>query len=178
MCKFEYRFATCSELCLGLFTSADTSLATGDSLTPGTTFPGSASTADTAAPVTSDSPERKSVLLGHVVATKTTNSPLRDEDMDIPSEWPGAPAPVAKKGAVAGHKEKGRTLCIHSLAILPQFQGRGLGRLLLRAYIGRMKDADIADRIAIIAHGSLAQYYKGFGFEDKGESPVEFGGGG
>ncbi|TKX25375.1 acetyltransferase (GNAT) domain-containing protein 6 [Elsinoe australis] len=195
--QFHYRFAKCSELSLGLFTSADTTIATASTSQPTTANPGSAETAATAVPVYSGTPERKSILLGHVIATKTTNLYVRDEDMELPPKWreehqrgidsPSTVTPAgtpklgassdSKGSALPGHKEEGRTICIHSLAVLPDFQGKGLGRLLMRSYIQRMESSGVADRIAIIAHDQLVPFYEGMGFESRGKSPVVFGGG-
>ncbi|KAF4552870.1 Acetyltransferase (GNAT)-like protein 2 [Elsinoe fawcettii] len=192
--KFHYRFSKCSELSLGLFTSADTTIATASTSQPTTANPGSATTASTAVPVYSGTPERKSVLLGHIIATKTTNPTVKDEDMALPPGWRAehkrgmdspstvTPAGTPRIGAddepVPGHKEDGRTLCIHSLAILPEFQGRGLGKLLLRSYIQRMEGSGVADRIAIIAHDELVGFYENMGFEKRGKSEVQLAGGG
>ncbi|PNS16331.1 Histone acetyltransferase Tip60 [Sphaceloma murrayae] len=194
--KFHYRFAKCSELSLGIFTSADTTIATASTSQPTTANPGSAETAATAVPVYSGTPERKSILLGHVIATKTTNPVVHDEDMELPPKWrqdhqrgidspstvtpagtPRLGAEGSEQPATPGHKEHGRTICIHSLAVLPDFQGRGLGRLLLRSYIQRMESSGVADRIAIIAHKELVGFYEGMGFESRGQSKVTFGNG-
>lgn len=127
-------------------------------------------TAQTASPVYSGAPERKAVLLGHIVSTKTTNPSVTDDDMNIPSS--DNPDPKL------GHKEEGRTVCIHSLAVLPEYQKRGLGKTLMMAYIQRMETHGVADRLALIAHEELIPYYEGLGFENKGKSEAQFGGGG
>ena len=127
-------------------------------------------TAETSAPVYSGAPERKAVLLGHIVATKTTNPTVTDNDMDIPTSDPPDPK--------LGHKEEGRTVCIHSLAVLPEYQRRGLGKTLIKAYLHRMESHDVADRAALIAHEGLIPFYEGLGFENKGKSEAKFGGGG
>ncbi|KAF2152080.1 acyl-CoA N-acyltransferase [Myriangium duriaei CBS 260.36] len=191
--QYEYRFNECGELCLGLFTSADTTLATANSKVPSSAVPGSAATADTAVPIYSETPERKAILLGHVIATKTTNELVRDEDIEIPANWRKEKSkPVASPTNAAadaftlsstnavrlGHKEGGRTICIHSFAVLPDFQRRGLGHLLLRAYVQRMQAAGVADRIALITHEKTVPFYESLGFENQGPSPVAFGGGG
>lgn len=127
-------------------------------------------TAETSGPVYSGTPERKAVLLGHIVATKTTNSVVTDNDMAIPTSGEEDPA--------IGHKESGRTICIHSLAVLPQYQGRGLGKTLMKAYLQRMESSRAANRVALIAHEEMIPYYEGFVFENRGKSKAEFAGGG
>lgn len=160
MFQFEYRLKRCGELSLGVFTSLEKS----------ETNPPKTPTAETSAPVYSGAPERKSVLLGHIVATKTTNKTVADDDMAIPAS--GNPDPKH------GHKEAGRTLCIHSLAVLPEYQGKGLGKTLMKAYLQRMESHGVAERAALIAHEGLIPYYEGFGYVNKGKSEVKFGGGG
>lgn len=127
-------------------------------------------TGDTSNPVYSGAPERKAVLLGHVVATKTTTLVVTDEDMAYPT--PSDPDPKL------GHKEEGRTVCIHSLAVLPQYQGKGLGKTLLKAYLHRIKSQQVADNAALIAHEHLIPYYEKLGFVNRGPSKAQFGGGG
>ena len=75
-----------------------------------------------------------------------------------------------------GHKEEGRTICVHSLAVLPQFQKRGLGKTLMLAYIQRLESQGVADRLALISHEELIPYYEGLGFENQGKSEAQFGG--
>ncbi|SMQ51004.1 unnamed protein product [Zymoseptoria tritici ST99CH_3D7] len=152
--KFQYRLKNCGELSLGIFTSQETS---------------DAVTAETAAPVYSGAPERKAVLLGHILATKSTNTTVTDGDMAVPSDTPDAQG---------GHNHEGRTICIHSIAVLPEYQRRGLGSTLLKAYLQRMDSHGVADRVALIAHDHLIPYYEKFGFVNQGESKAQFGGGG
>lgn len=153
--KFRYRLGKCSELSLGIFTSHE-----------GTDIP----TAATSQPVYSGAPHRKAVLLGHIVATKTTNAIVSDSDMALPSDDPANPA--------LGNKQEGRTVAIHSLAVLPQFQRKGLGSTLLKAYLDRLAKQDVADRAALIAHEDMIPYYEKFGFKNRGKSAAQFGGGG
>jgi ribosomal protein S18 acetylase RimI-like enzyme len=89
-----------------------------------------------------------SVLLVHIVATKSNDFVVTDEAMDYPRDWDS----LKPEKSPLGHQEDGRTICIHSLAVLPQYQGYGLGRILLMAYIQQMNGAGIADRLALIAH--------------------------
>lgn len=81
-------------------------------------------------------------------------------------------------GPSIGHKEEGRTICIHSLAILPEYQGRSLGKTLLKAYIQRMESHGVGDRIALITHEELVPFYQKLDFENAGKSDAQFGGGG
>jgi ribosomal protein S18 acetylase RimI-like enzyme len=154
--QFQYRLSKCSELSLGIFTSADESAQ----------IPTYAS----AAPVYSGAPTRKSVLLGHIVATKTTGTKVDDNDMAIPSDDPSNPS--------LGNKEEGRTVAIHSLAVLPEFQHKGLGSTIMKAYLDRLAKQDVADKAALIAHEEMIPYYEKFGFKNQGKSSAQFGGGG
>lgn len=89
-----------------------------------------------------------SVLLGHVVATKTDSALTTDASMDYPRDWNAEhPSP-----SEVGHQEDGRTIVLHSVAMAPQLQGRGLGRVLMLAYMQHMNGAGIADRLVLIAH--------------------------
>lgn len=161
--KFEYRLKTCSSLSLGIFTSA--------------TSP-SIPTAATANPVYTGAPARKAVLLGHLIGTKTTNPTVTDHDMALPDPTRTSSRSNDSESPRVGHKEDGRTICIHSLAILPEYQRRGLGGTLLEAYLQRMENQGVADRAALIAHEEMIPFYERYGFVNHGQSQCQFGGGG
>ncbi|KAF7845871.1 hypothetical protein BT93_L0231 [Corymbia citriodora subsp. variegata] len=167
--KFEYRFTKC-QLSLGMYTSATED----DSESQASSAP----TIDTAQIVYSGAPERKLVLLAHCVVTKTTNSTIMDADMALPPDWEESGTLAHSPDPSLGHKEEGRTVCIHSLAVLPAYQGRGLGTMLMKAYIQRIEQSGAADRIALLAHDELVNFYAKLGFEVKGPSKATFGGGG
>lgn len=97
--------------------------------------------------------------------------------MRLPSEWKNERWSFEGDEAV-GHEEGGRTIAIHSLAVLPEHQGKQIGSTLMKSYIHRIREALIADRIAIIAHDHLVPFYESFGFENHGPSKCQFGGGG
>nr|POF00926.1 polyamine n-acetyltransferase 1 [Quercus suber] len=158
--QFTYRLRACGHLSLGIFTSHDPTTSTLDP----------PSTTSTATAVYSGHPSRRAVLIGLICATLSTQPTVTDAAMTLPT--PAHPAPAT------GHDPAGRTLCLHSLAILPAFQHRGLGRTLLHAYLQRMRAARVADRVALIAHEALLTYYQGFGFRSLGRSAAQFGGGG
>jgi len=161
--KLIYRLTKCNELCLGIFC---------------TVLPGSnikAETLATGRPVeTSRRNGAVSVLLGHVIAAKT-DSPLVDDDsMDYPQDWQSEHPKPSK----LGHIEAGRTIALHSVAILPAFQKRGLGRILMMCYMQTMNGAGIADRLSLISHDHKLQWYEKLAFINKGKSECKYGNGG
>ena len=48
----------------------------------------------------------------------------------------------------------------------------------MKSYQQRMETSGLADRITLLAHDHLVEMYQGMGFEGKGKSDVQFGGGG
>lgn len=163
--QFLYRLTTCPDLSLGLFFTTDSSSTVAN--TP--TYP-------TARAPDSFSPNLKSVLIAHVISTKTTAPGVTNGSMEIPS---GSQALFTSGGGdEKGHKKNGRTLALHSLAVLPSFQNQGFGKMILKSYMQRMSTSGVADRIALLAHDGLVKYYESVGFVNDGQSDVTFGGGG
>lgn len=99
--------------------------------------------------------------------------------MDYPRDWKTNKTTLPRPGEkeTLGHQEVGGTICIHSLAVRPDYQSMGIGSVLLRSYIQRIKDAKIADRLALLAHDDMKKFYSRFGFDDMGPSQATFGGG-
>lgn len=93
--------------------------------------------------------------------------------MEVPSDWKTSGAPTGN----IGHQEEGRTVAVHSLAVLPSLQTRGLGSTLLKAFVQRLGYVQAADRVVLLAHGDLVKFYEKLGFENKGPSKATFGGG-
>ena len=193
--QLTYRLTTSPELALGIFSS-----------TPAPSDPSKLPTYAAAHPADSTKPSQKAVLIAMIIATKTTTPVATDEAMQFAPEWrhhhhpqetqqqqhhddetptttdptptdPPPPPPTSPDDP-RGHKEHGRTICVWSLGVLPAYQSRGLGRTLMKSYQQRMETSGIADRIALLARGSVVGMYKGFGFEENGESQVQFAGGG
>lgn len=102
--------------------------------------------------------------------------------MRLPEDWrnpkKSTTVPDPNDVDAVGHQDQGSTIAIHSLAVLPEHQGKGLGRVLLKSYIQRIKDAQIVDRCALIAHSHLIPFYSSLGFVNQGPSKCTFGGGG
>lgn len=118
--------------------------------------------------------DRKRLLLGHVIATKTTSNIVTDSSMDFPSDW----RTNYQLGPPVGHHEEGETVCLHSLCIHPDFHGKGLGAVLLRGWTQRMRDAGIGKRIALICRERFVEFYEKAGFKKLGPSACKYGGGG
>ncbi|KAL2258509.1 hypothetical protein VTK26DRAFT_8163 [Humicola hyalothermophila] len=78
----------------------------------------------------------------------------------------------------AGHCEGGRTVGLHSLAVLPRLQRCGIGQMVMRAYLDQMKNSGLVERVALICRDHLVSYYERSGFTHVGESKAQFGGGG
>lgn len=65
--------------------------------------------------------------------------------MEIPAGWRASQGEQADKG----HREGGRTICVHSLAVSPKLQGCGLGKLIMKSFLQQMKNLG-AERVALI----------------------------
>lgn len=120
-------------------------------------------------------------LIGHVIANRASGEYVTDGSMMMPENWQtlSGDEAVIIDGQVVGNDPKGSTVTIHSVVIIPEFQGKGVGKALVDAYIQYIKDAKIpAKRLAMIAHGHLIKFYESSGFEKQGLSKCQFAGGG
>ncbi|KAF2452735.1 hypothetical protein BDY21DRAFT_375311 [Lineolata rhizophorae] len=186
--KFVYRLKHSSPLCLGLFTSTPATAAHSTDVS-------AAATAPAARPVDSARPARHTVLLAHIVATQTDNPVVRDEDMAIPARYMAGASDAERRAAAerdrdhdahdararprrVGNVDGGPTVALHSLAVLPEHQRKGLGRTLLRSYVQRLEAAEVADRVALLAREPLVPFYEGLGFRNLGRSESAYAGGG
>lgn len=118
------------------------------------------------------------LLVAHVIATQSHSRFVTDESMDFPADWSPIQARPGVRGSSKGQQDGGRTILVHSLAVSPDHQGRGLGTVILKSYVQRMESSGIADRIALIAHDRLIPFYERLGFSNMGASACTFGGGG
>ncbi|KLJ13232.1 hypothetical protein EMPG_11808 [Blastomyces silverae] len=152
--KVEYRLTKCPELSLGVFYLP---------------------------PKDPSKPKPKPQLIAHILATRTPALCVTDAAMGIPPNWRDKSSSTLEScngSEPLGHQDQGSTIALHSLAVLPEHQGKRLGSTLLKAYIQRIKDAAIANRIALLAHDHLIPFYTSLGFENRGLSDCTFGGGG
>jgi GNAT superfamily N-acetyltransferase len=154
--QFEYRLSRCPELSLGLFTRPTEAEAPGKE---------------------GDARRR---LIAHVVATRSPAPSVTDASMGLPAKWrerkSSLPSPDSRE-EIQGHQEQGGTVCVHSVAVAKEFQGMGLGTVLMKAYIQRIKDSKCAERMALLAHEHLIKFYIELGFQNMGKSSATFGGG-
>ncbi|KAK1142924.1 hypothetical protein N8T08_007165 [Aspergillus melleus] len=99
----------------------------------------------------------------------------------MPENWTSLAADevVTVNGEAIGSEPHGGSVAVHCLAVVPEFQGKGVGRALFNAYIEYIKSGVVrADRIVIIAHDHLIRFYESFEFGNEGPSACAFGGGG
>lgn len=94
--------------------------------------------------------------------------------MDFPPNWQSG----TSESETRGHCNSGRTIAVHSVAILPAYQNRGLGKTIVKAHAQRMETSGVGDRIALLAHDPMVSFYEKASFENKGKSDAKFGGGG
>lgn len=162
--QIEYRLRTCGELCSGLFSSAyPTSSGPLGEIIKTRTFHA----------IDSSDTDRKRILLGHIIATKSKSHVVTDDSMDYPKDW----RTNYQLTPSIGHNEDGETICIHSLCVHPNFAGKGLGQVLLKSYVQRIKDSGVGKRIALICRERLVKFYEKAGFEEVGPSKCQYGGG-
>jgi GNAT superfamily N-acetyltransferase len=154
--QFIYRLTKCQELSLGLFSRPTLSEA-----------------AKAKSPATAK-------LLAHIVATRTPAPVVTDASMGLPDDWKTRRSSLPRPGEddPVGHQEQGGTIAVHSLAVAVDHQKKGLGSVLMKAYMQRIKDSKTADRITLLAHDHLVGFYEKLGFKNMGPSACTFGGGG
>ncbi|OAG01405.1 acyl-CoA N-acyltransferase [Paraphaeosphaeria sporulosa] len=165
--QIAYRLTVCGELCSGLFSSAYPTVSGPLSkiIKARKEFP-SVDSADS---------DRKRILMGHIIATKFKGSNVvTDDAMAYPSDW----KTNYQLTPSTGHNEDGDTICLHSLCVHPDLNGKGLGGVLLRSWTQRMKDAGLGKRVALICRERFVKFYESAGFEKVGASACQYGGGG
>lgn len=98
-------------------------------------------------------------IIGHINSGATDKDDISDEALK----------------ALIGHKANAKNLVIFSVAVLPEYQKRGVASALLRDYIRRAKSG-VHEVILLLCKENLVNYYAKFGFEDKGLSASTHGG--
>lgn len=115
-----------------------------------------------------------------VIATRTPAPSVTDASMDFPKDWKTVKSGLRKINGEEpiGHQETGRTIAVHSLVTAPAHRNKGLAQVLMKSYVQRIKDSKIADRVALLAHDELIDFYQNLGFDNMGPSSCTYGGGG
>lgn len=76
---------------------------------------------------------------------------------------------------MVGHVKDGKNIVIFSLAVLPEFQGRGVSRKLLARFMEISMDLK-KENILLICKSDLISYYQKYGFIYGGRSKSKHGG--
>lgn len=139
---------TSPELTLGLFSSVPPPTPTATTQNQIPTYPH-------AHPADSSNPSRKAVLLGMIIATK------------ISIDHPHPPHHTSGDRS-SPYDPTSRTIQITTLAILPHYQKKGLGKVLVKSYQQRMEGSGIAERVVLKGRGMVRE--KG---EGEGESKTQ-----
>ena len=106
----------------------------------------------------------------------STSGSSPGSNMKPPVPAKDAPKVPPKDGTPPiGHVPDGRTLAIHSLAVLPTHRRRLFGRTIVKSYLQRMESAGIADRTVLIAPPTLLNWFAMVGFRDSGPSTTVMG---
>src|SRR5699024_529130 len=148
-----YRLTKCPELTLGVFSLP---------------------------PTNPDQPKPRPTLVAHVIATRSPSELVTEASMSYPPDWQtkSSTLPKSADSEPLGHQDQGSNIHLHSVAVLPEHQGKGLGTTIMKSYIQRIKDALIADRICLLSRDNLIPFYEGLGFKNKGKSSTKLAGGG
>ncbi|MGB0386984.1 MAG: GNAT family N-acetyltransferase [Ardenticatenaceae bacterium] len=77
--------------------------------------------------------------------------------------------------AMVGHDPDGPNIIIFSVAVLPEFQRRGVAAKLLNRFIERARSLN-KEKAFLICKPHLVRYYQKFGFIDVGPSASTFAG--
>ncbi|KAJ5217215.1 hypothetical protein N7468_010223 [Penicillium chermesinum] len=123
--------------------------------------------------------EGKEQLIGHIIGMRVPTKEITEGSMHMPENWRERPSDQAYivDGQLIGNDPHGKTIAIHSVVISPQYQGNGVGKALVKAYIEFIKETQVdTDGIVLIAHDYLIKFYEGAGFVNHGLSACRFAG--
>ncbi|RKF80605.1 acetyltransferase, GNAT family/GNAT family acetyltransferase [Golovinomyces cichoracearum] len=160
--KLEYLLNRCGELCLGIFCT----------VVPGSNF--QAETLSTSLPVeTGRENGAVSVLLGHVIASMTSDIVAFTNYTKTPDDS-SSPSPALTN--VENHKDE-RNAVLQSIAVLPSFRCRGIGKTLILAFTDQMQGTGTLDQLSLLANKKKAAWCEKQKFRSLGPSNVLSGSG-
>ncbi len=76
---------------------------------------------------------------------------------------------------MVGHVKDGRNMVVFSLAVLPEFQGKGISKQLMAMFI-EVSKALKKEKVLLICKSELIPYYQNYGFLYGGKSNSKHGG--
>lgn len=103
--------------------------------------------------------ESKGKIIGLINSASTDKEDITDEELKD----------------MVGHTKDGRNMVIFSLAVLPEFQGNGISKQLVRRFI-EVSKALKKEKILLICQTELIPYYQNFGFLYGGKSKSKHSG--
>lgn len=118
--------------------------------------------------------------IGHVIGARISSNTITEASMGMPEDWQSLPVsePVVVDGQTVGNDPSGGNVAIHSVVTIPEFQGKGIGRDMVKAYVEYIREeARDVKSIVLIAHDYLIRFYEQAGFENRGTSECRFAGG-
>lgn len=75
---------------------------------------------------------------------------------------------------MVGHEEDGKNMVVFSLAVQPEFQGRGISRQLMEQFIEVSRRLE-KQQILLLFQADLIDYYQKYGFVHRGQSRSDHG---
>ncbi|MDR4498331.1 MAG: GNAT family N-acetyltransferase [Candidatus Scalindua sp.] len=101
----------------------------------------------------------KGSLIGMINSASTNTEDLTNEELKD----------------MIGHHNNGKNTVIFSLAVLPEFRGKGISKKLMEKFIEVSKKLK-KKKILLLCKSDLIPYYQKFGFFDLGKSKSRHGG--
>ncbi len=80
-----------------------------------------------------------------------------------------------KLKSMVGHVDGGKNLAVFSLAVLPEFQKKGISKMLMNKFIKAAKKLK-KEKILLICKEDMIPYYQKYGFAYDGKSKSKHGG--
>jgi GNAT superfamily N-acetyltransferase len=105
--------------------------------------------------------EGKRQIVGYICSTLSPSETLTHESMSV-------------------HVPSSSTVCIHAICVEKQSQRKGIATRMLKEYISRLRARAESgsvpyERVVLISHGNLIQFYENAGFINLGRSEVAHG---
>ena len=103
--------------------------------------------------------ESKGAIIGLINSASTDKEDITDEELKD----------------MVGHVQDGRNMVIFSLAVIPEFQGKGISSQLMLMFFDVSKGLK-KEKILLLCKSELIPYYQKYGFLSGGKSKSKHGG--